>query len=190
MAAAAQSPQAIFVQTYWQDAAKAGAKYGHHPAFILAHAVAEKGWTGSKISKQANNFFGITAGRSWTGPTYLATTGLTFRAYPHFQASMEDYLALLYNPKGYYTKVIKQGTIEEFAATIAASPYIAEVNGDNRENYRRNILSAYYQIIALQPTNTNWLLVGLGLAAAAGAGWYLWHYAPQAKQTIRRLLTT
>jgi peptidoglycan hydrolase FlgJ len=178
------------VQDYWGYAVRAGRKYGHNPAFILAHAVAERGWGGSKISDKANNFFGITAGSRWTGETYKASTGLTFRAYPNYQASIEDYLALIYNPKGYYTKVIKQGTIEEFATTIAASPYISEVNGDNRENYRKNILVAYDQIMELKPVDYTWLLVGLGLAAAAGAGWYVWKYEPKAKEKVKRLFTT
>ena len=137
-----------FVQDYWKYAVRAAAPYGHDPEFVLAHGVAERGWKGSPLSKEANNFFGYTTGSTWKGdvyPIWMAKLGKTmyFRKYPTLQGGFDDYLWLIYKPEGYYTKVRKQGSIEDFAYDISQSRYITETNGDNREAYRKNILSAY-----------------------------------------------
>lgn len=48
-----------------------------------------------------------------------------------------------------YAGIITDETPEQFARTIAYSPYISEANGDNREAYRRNIIAAAYDIAAI-----------------------------------------
>ncbi len=141
-----------FLTEYYPYAAKASSYVGHDPLFLLAQSVAERGYKGSGVSKTANNFFGITAyeGTSWKGAIYRATTGIPFRWYPTLQDSFNDYIRLIYDPKSkYYTKVRKQGTIEEFAYDISRSAYISETNGDNREVYRDNIVKAYYTLVKL-----------------------------------------
>ena len=48
-------------------ATKAGAKF--NPAGALAHSATESGWGVSDLSKKANNYFGLKAGKYWTGKT-------------------------------------------------------------------------------------------------------------------------
>jgi peptidoglycan hydrolase FlgJ len=140
--------QKEFIKKYWWNAVKAAQRYAHNPTYMLAQSVAERGWTGSTLSNPPyNNFFGVTAGGNtdindfeyWKGATKKSTaSGLLFRVYPNLQASFYDHAKLL--SQNLYKSVVKQGTPEQFAHSIAYSRYISEVNGDNRDAYKRNIL--------------------------------------------------
>ncbi len=145
-----------FVTKYWWYAVRAARRYGHNPTYMLAQSVAERGYKGSTLSDTYNNFFGIiSTGKTdygkfkyWKGRSItLGSRGLSFRVYDSLQDSFYDYALLLDQDR--YRSVIKNGTPEEFAQSIAYSSYIAEVNGDNREVYKRNILNAIAKISAI-----------------------------------------
>ncbi len=51
----------IYIQTYYPMARAAGLKFNINPVVILAQAAIESGWAESTLSKEHNNFFGITA---------------------------------------------------------------------------------------------------------------------------------
>jgi len=64
--------------------------------FILAHAAYEVDF-GKNI--EGNNLFNLKADKGWEGPTH-ARGNETYRSYPSYEASMEDYLAHLQgNPR-------------------------------------------------------------------------------------------
>ena len=54
-----------FIKLYLSPAQKAGECFGINPVIILAQCAIETGWGESTLSREYNNFFGITAyGRS------------------------------------------------------------------------------------------------------------------------------
>ena len=77
------------------------------PSIKIAQAALETGWGKSGLNKEANNYFGIKAGSSWTGKVYNAATheyydGINrtditsdFRAYGSPEESFADHSRLL-----------------------------------------------------------------------------------------------
>lgn len=73
------------------------------PAIAAAQAALESAWGESELSREANNLFGIKAGRSWDGPTYTLptrefdpdsgwrTVPAQFRAYESWAECFRDY---------------------------------------------------------------------------------------------------
>jgi len=100
------SPQA-FVKALMPLAQQSGKTLGLDPKVLIAQAALETGW-GQAISGQASgqsshNLFNIKADERWQGPTVNVSTleyeqGLaqrqfaSFRVYPDFQASFNDYV--------------------------------------------------------------------------------------------------
>lgn len=92
-----------FIDLYGQMAFDTGKKYGIPYEAILAQGSVESANGNSELTKQGNNFFGIKAGDSWTGPvvtfetneespdgsTYTVTAN--FRSYPNAQAGFDGY---------------------------------------------------------------------------------------------------
>lgn len=74
---------------------------------MAAQAVLESGFGKSLLCKKANNLFGVKAGKSWKGPTYPIKTRefsadkgwfvimASFRLYPDWSASMNDYADII-----------------------------------------------------------------------------------------------
>ncbi|WP_455637923.1 glucosaminidase domain-containing protein [Parabacteroides sp.] len=133
-----------FIQTYLPLAQKAGEAFRINPVVILAQAAIETGWGQSELCLQYHNFFGITAyGRKnvwWTGGcTQLSAHSLSFRTYPDPLHSFMDYARLI---RYAYTDAADASyNPAAFALKIGYSKYISEVNGDNREAYRRMLVS-------------------------------------------------
>jgi flagellar protein FlgJ len=82
---------------------RAAAQVGVSPKTLLAHAALETGWGRSVVG---NNLFGIKAGSSWSGDRVTAATHevengewvpqrAAFRAYPSFDAAVQDYVGLI-----------------------------------------------------------------------------------------------
>lgn len=77
------------------------------PAVVAAQAALESAWGNSRLARDANNLFGIKAGRSWAGevlelPTreFDPETGwirmlARWRKYPSWTACIADYAAIL-----------------------------------------------------------------------------------------------
>lgn len=88
-----------------QAARKAGARI--NPAIAVAQAALETGFGKSKLSLDANNFFGIKAGKSWKGEKVTYTTMefdpergwhpevAAFRKYPNMTECFRDYGAII-----------------------------------------------------------------------------------------------
>ena len=63
-----------FIDTYGQIAFNVGKQYGIPYEAILAQAALESNYGGSKLTTEANNFFGIKAGTGWNGPVWTGNT--------------------------------------------------------------------------------------------------------------------
>lgn len=129
-----------FISAFLPLARKAGEAFRLNPAVILAQAAIESGWGQSTLSADYNNFFGITAYGPknvwWTGScAELGQHSLSFRVYRTPEASFMDYARLI--RKAYPKAAEVSFNPAAFAREIACSKYISEVNGDNRDAYRR-----------------------------------------------------
>lgn len=144
---------ALYVNTYYEDAKKAGDLYNLDPIIILAQGSFESAWGSSNIVKMANNFFGVTAAGKinnyWKGEIYQSKAGnkLKFRAYSSPEMSFKDFARLITSKyKDAYSVAYDY---KQYAQKIAYSPYISESNGDNRESYRKAVISRYEKIKSL-----------------------------------------
>jgi flagellar protein FlgJ len=142
-----------FVTTYLPLAQKAGERFGMNPAVILAQAAIESGWGSSYGARVRKNFFGITAAGSpnefWDGSYSVANNQyrLKFRVYKTEQDSFYDFARLI--SSRYKTAHALSNDSTAYAQAIAYSPYISESNGDNRENYRKGIISTFKSISSI-----------------------------------------
>lgn len=133
-----------FINLYLPLAREAGEAFRINPVVILAQAAIETGWGQSLLAVQYNNYFGITAyGRKnvwWLGGiAQLSADSLSFRSYPDPKCSFMDYARLI---RSAYPKAAEVSfNPAAFAREIAHSKYISEVNGDNRDAYRRMLVS-------------------------------------------------
>ncbi|RHJ94924.1 glucosaminidase domain-containing protein [Parabacteroides bouchesdurhonensis] len=134
----------IFINHFLPAATQAGDRFNLNPAIILAQAAIESGWGESYLAKVHHNFFGITGyGKPnlyWNGSkTEPATEGgpshLQFRIYESELHSFMDFARLIRS--AYPIAASMSFHPEAYAKEIAYSKYISEVNGDNREDYRR-----------------------------------------------------
>ena len=129
--------QISFVKNSLQAAVSAGASFNMNPTVILAQAAFESGWGMSKLATGSNNYFGLTAygcsNQYWHG-------GKTkdFRRYDTRENSFLDFARLIRN--NYRTAWQASNNPEAYAREIAYSPYISELNGDDRETYRRSLV--------------------------------------------------
>lgn len=141
-----ESPaKAAYVRQYWPLAVIAGKRFELNPVTILAQAAQESGWGQSFSVSHRRNHFGMLAMGStndfWDGTKSQSTTsGLWFRVYATSQDSFLDFARLISTKYPGPARV--SFDTDAYAAAIAASAYIAEKNGDNREVYRRNVAQA------------------------------------------------
>ncbi len=141
--------QVDFITRFYPDAEVAGQTFGINPVVILAQAILESGWGESVLSKVHNNFFGITAygtpNEYWHGcRVSLQDDKMKFRKYSDARNSFLDYARLI---RQVYPRAAEMSySPESFAKEIAYSRYISEINGDNREEYRRALCKLCRQI--------------------------------------------
>lgn len=141
-----------YLRTHREAAEEAGKVFSMSPLVILAQGALESGWGTSELSVKHNNFFGImgygTANAYWHGQrTLLAGSrglGFYFRSYFSPRLSFLDFARLIFT--GYHRAWAFSRQPEAYAKEIAYSPYISEQNGDNREQYRRNLLALTEEI--------------------------------------------
>jgi flagellum-specific peptidoglycan hydrolase FlgJ len=131
---------ASFVDAYGQFAFNVGKANGIPYDAILAQASLESNYGQSKLTQQANNFFGIKAGANWTGQTVtfdtneqtstgaVYTVSAKFEAYPNAQAGFQGYADFLkrnqryanvfnyqHNPVGYFQALKNDGYATDVA---------------------------------------------------------------------------
>lgn len=131
-----------FVEKMMPYAVKAVEGIGMNPLVLVAQAALETGW--GKHVPSGNNYYGIKAGRSWTGMTQdmdspefengaMVTRNSRFRAYPSVLESMKDYVSLItgndryakaagksFDPDSYFDEIQNAGyaTDPQYAAKL------------------------------------------------------------------------
>ena len=137
--------QIKFVKDSLQAAVSAGAAFHMNPSVILAQAAFESGWGTSHLATGSSNFFGLTAygasNQYWHGGKTQVKTdsySLDFRRYDTRENSFLDFARLIRN--NYRAAWQVSSDPEAYAREIAYSPYISELNGDDRETYRRSLV--------------------------------------------------
>jgi flagellar protein FlgJ len=142
-----------YVINNYEYAKKAGERFKMDPLVILAQGSFESGWGTSNLSKNYNNYFGITAGGKtnefWKGGVYQAQNQykLKFRIYTSPQDSFYDFARLI--SSNYKEAHAAALDYKQFANKIAHSPYISEKNGDNRISYMKGLINNYENILAI-----------------------------------------
>ena len=112
------------------------------------------GWGTSNLAKECRNYFGLTAygcsNAYWHGgkTTVKASSyPLNFRRYDTRENSFLDFARLIRN--NYRSAWQVSNDPQAYAKEIAYSPYISELNGDNRETYRHSIIQITQTIQAV-----------------------------------------
>lgn len=140
-----------YVEKWLYSAEKAGRLFKLDPLIILAQGAHESGWGTSNLALNHNNFFGITTGGAksnafWEGKVYVGQNKykLKFRSYSSAENGFKDFARLISSK---YTTAYNNGMdYKKYADSISKSAYISEKNGDNREGYKRAIISHYEKI--------------------------------------------
>lgn len=134
----------LFVTQLFAAAAESGKVFNINPSVMLAQAAIESGWGESNHAVVNKNYFGIIAcgkpNAYWHGGKSATNRrGLSFRRYDSVQNSFLDYGRLL---RAQYPRAANVSNFpESFALEISYSAYICDKNGDNREHYRRMLIS-------------------------------------------------
>lgn len=132
-----------YVNKYFAIAQKVGKEFNLNPIVILAQASLESGWGLSKLARESNNFFGMTAFGSpnayWKGAKRISTSsGFAFRIYDSVENGFRDFAYLI--TRKYKDAAKASDSVTEYARLIANSPYISEGAGDNRSLYKQIII--------------------------------------------------
>lgn len=153
--------QIRFVKQNLPHAIAAGAAFAMNPIVILAQAALESGWGESRLAKEAKNFFGLMAygcsNEFWQGKKFQAGNSpdsMKFRLYMKTENSFMDFARLIRNK--YRSAWQMSNKPEAYAKEIAYSMYITELNGDNRELYRKSVVSCAGTIRAIVELIADW----------------------------------
>jgi flagellar protein FlgJ len=144
------SKEETYVSNYFREAQTAAREFKMDPMVILAQGAYETGWGTSTLARKYNNFFGITAAGKpnafWDGAFYQAQNQykLKFRIYKSPLDSFRDFARLI--SSAYKPAHAVASDYKAYAHQIAYSRYISESNGDNRENYKKGIITLYEKI--------------------------------------------
>lgn len=129
---------------------------------------------GSKLSKDANNYFGIKCGVGWEGPTYYIQTrevingrsvmvDACFRKYGSIKDSIQDYVLFLQENTRYKNAgVFKAKTVKEQAEALKRAGYATAPNYATLVN---DVYRPYAALIDEQKT----LMAGFSLKKTIGA---------------------
>lgn len=146
--------QITFVKECLPSALEAGAAYRMNPRVLLAQAALESGWGDSSLAREHRNYFGLTAygasNQYWHGgKTTVATRRytLSFRHYDSVRNSFLDFARLIRD--NYRSAWAVSEHPEAYANEIAYSPYISELNGDDRAAYRATLVRLSQTIEAI-----------------------------------------
>lgn len=136
-----------FVERLLPAAKQAAAKLGVAPEVLVAQAAHETGW-GKFLPKHENgesshNLFGIKAGSSWQGDRVNKSTlevidGVTqkqradFRAYPSFEACLDDYAGLIKGYSRYSDAIENADSAKGYLKGLQSGGYATDPNYADR----------------------------------------------------------
>lgn len=116
--------RAQFAQQF-RDAARLADLRGIPIDYMLSVAALETGWGTGKVFQNTNNLFSITAGSSWRGVTFKASTGFVFRVYNSWSESISDFTRLISSSKLYSSaySFAKAGNSSAFFGALQKAGY-------------------------------------------------------------------
>ena len=141
-----------YISTHLADAQSAGDRFHLNPIILLAQAALESGWGTSRLAPGGQQPFR----HHWLrGEQRLLARGphvtarykrgeLLFRRYDSARNSYLDFARLLVC--SYPQAAAMSRFPADYAKAIAYSPYISELNGDNRERYRETLVQLCREI--------------------------------------------
>jgi flagellar protein FlgJ len=148
------------------------------PGTLIAQLFLESSSRGivgaSKLSQEANNYFGIKCGPSWDGPKYYidtrevingqsTTVNACFRKYGSIKDSIQDYVLFLQeNPRYRNAGVFKAKTVKEQAQALKAAGYATA------PSYAQLVYDVYKPYAALIEEQKT-LLAGFSIKKTLGA---------------------
>jgi flagellum-specific peptidoglycan hydrolase FlgJ len=106
-----------FIKLWWPTVTNVTDSTGIFPEVMMAQGILESGYGASDVAVNANNYFGIEADSSWTGPVYNK-----YRKYSTANDSFKDYVSFLQgNPR--YNAVLFAPDIATQVDDITAAGY-------------------------------------------------------------------
>jgi len=137
-----------FFAKYLKDATRAASGTKLFPSVVLSVAALESGNGNSKLTREANNFFGFKAGSSWKGDVYTIDTieyktepitgkkiqiieKADFRAYDLPVDSFADYVRLITTTPRYAKALQAKNAIDQ-VAEIREAGYATDPNYVNK----------------------------------------------------------
>lgn len=179
-----QGSRKEFINTYGSFVHKVTKETGILPGTLIAQLFLESSKNGivgaSKLSQDANNYFGIKCAGNWDGPTYYINTRevinnksvyirACFRKYGNIKDSIIDYIDFLQSNQRYTTAgVFSAKTVKSQAEALKRAGYATA------PGYAQLVLDVYtpYALLIDQQKTAmaiiNWRqLLGVGLLAAA-----------------------
>lgn len=126
-----------FVSKMMPYAVKATEGKSMNPLVLVAQAALETGW--GKHVPAGNNYYGIKAGASWSGPVQdldspefengrMVSRNSRFRAYPSVLESMQDYVALITGNERYAAAADKSFDPDRYFDEIQRAGYATDPN--------------------------------------------------------------
>lgn len=126
-----------FIDTYGQAAFDVGKKYSIPYEAIIAQAAIESGYGQSRLTKEANNFFGIKAGSQWKGkviemnteeegPRGRYTVKAQFRSYSSPEAGFTGYAKFIHNNPRYAQALNHPKDPEQYIKEIKKAGYATD----------------------------------------------------------------
>lgn len=143
-----------FVSRLMPFAKKAARALGIDPAILIAQAALETGW-GKKVIRNSNgsshNLFNIKADPQWQGPKVAVQTlefhqdipvqeTASFRAYPAFEDSFDDYVHFLNQNPRYETALTQSTTPEVFIRELHDAGYATD------PKYSQKVMSVFSRV--------------------------------------------
>ncbi len=115
---------------------EAAQQLGVSPRILMAQTAIETGWGRSVVG---NNLFGIKAGSSWSGATVTAPTheyengqyvSITdsFRAYPSYEASVQDFVSMVKNSPRYQAALGKGDDAGGYAHALISGGWATDID--------------------------------------------------------------
>jgi flagellar protein FlgJ len=173
-----QGSRKSFIENFGAYVHKVTKGTGILPGTLIAQLFLESSSRGivgaSKLSQEANNYFGIKCGPNWDGPRYFIETRevingqskmitACFRKYGSIKDSIQDYVLFLQeNPRYKNAGVFQAKTVKEQAAALKRAGY---ATAPSYAQLVYDVYRPYAQLIDDQKT----LLAGFSLKKTIGA---------------------
>jgi len=173
-----QGSRKSFIENFGAYVHKVTKGTGILPGTLIAQLFLESSSRGivgaSKLSQQANNYFGIKCGPNWDGPRYFIETRefingqnkmitACFRKYGSIKDSIQDYVLFLQeNPRYKNAGVFEAKTVKEQAAALKRAGY---ATAPSYAQLVYDVYKPYAQLIDDQKT----LMAGFSLKKTIGA---------------------